>query len=64
MALPRALDDEDFDDDFDIETAKAKLFKDLAIDIFPPDSWEEWEIKALCRMGLAIWFGLEDECED
>lgn len=48
----------------EIAVEKAKLFKELALDIFPTDSWEDWEIRYLCRMGLAVWFGLEDECED
>lgn len=52
-------------DDLEIdEVEKVKLFKELALDIFPIDSWEDWEIRLLCRVGLAVYFGLEDECDD
>lgn len=42
------------------EIEKAKLFKILALEIFPVDSWEDWEIKTLKRLGLATWFGIDD----
>jgi len=48
----------------DVDTAEAKAFRELALDIFPPENWDDWEIRSICKMGLAVWFGLEDECEE
>lgn len=39
---------------------KSKLFTDLALEIFPRDSWKNWEIKSLKRLGLDRWFGVDD----
>ena len=56
------MEDDDLEEKSEVD--KALLFKELALEIFPIDSWEDWEIRCLCRIGLADWFGLGDECED
>jgi hypothetical protein len=35
---------------------KAILFRQLAQDIFPPETWEEGEIELLDELGLYSWF--------
>jgi len=55
--------EEDDDDGERTKQEKTLLFMDLAEDLFPIDSWEQWEIRSLCRLGLLRYFGLENECD-
>ena len=44
----------DIDDLTELE--KARLFRELAQDIFPPDTWEYAERELLDDLGLYSWF--------
>ncbi|GAH97055.1 unnamed protein product [marine sediment metagenome] len=42
---------------------EANLFVELAVRVFPPDSWTKAEVKLLKKMGLLKWFGLDDSID-
>lgn len=39
---------------------RTRIFKILAEEIFPPNSWEDREVDLLEKLGLLNYFGIED----